>query len=192
VRFLHLKGVDETRIHHEPEAVLGPDAMPYSSVKRILRSAVWTQTDSEAPHSEIDQGVVQALGELAFASVKELARRMRCAPTTVYLHLTEGLHFVSKLLQWVPYDLTTPQKALRFEKSNELLPLIKSVRHNDPAFLVTLDECSFYFRQDFERQRLSREESPANRVRGMAPSQTVISTGVWNAEGFRIVDVLPK
>jgi hypothetical protein len=40
VRFLHLKGLDATRIRHEVEALLGPDAMPYSTVTRTLRSAI--------------------------------------------------------------------------------------------------------------------------------------------------------
>jgi hypothetical protein len=86
VRFLHLKGLDATKIHCELEAVLGPDPMPYSKPTRTSRSAIWTQTDPETSHSEIDDTIVQALGKLPFASVKELARRLCCAPTAIYRH----------------------------------------------------------------------------------------------------------
>jgi hypothetical protein len=112
VRFLCLKRLIATRIKHELEAVLGRDVIPYSMATGRLRSALWTQTDSEIPHSEIDKVTVQALGQVLFASVKELSQRLCCAPTTVYRHLTESLHFVSKHLQWVSHDLTSAQKFL--------------------------------------------------------------------------------
>jgi hypothetical protein len=96
VSFLHLKRLDATRIHHELEAVHGLDAMPYSTVTRTLHSAIWTQTDPKTPHSEVDDAIVQALGKLPFASVRELARRQCCAPTIIYYHFTKSLHFVSK------------------------------------------------------------------------------------------------
>jgi hypothetical protein len=130
LRFLHLKGLDATRIHHELEVVLGPHAMPYSIVTRTRRSAIWTQTEGETPGRKIEDTIVQALGELPFASVKELARRLCCAPTTIYHHFTESLHFASKHLQWVPHDLTTGLKGLRVEKSNEPVGFIKPVRPN--------------------------------------------------------------
>jgi hypothetical protein len=94
LRFLYLKELDAIRIHRELDAMLGPDAVPCSTVPRTLRSAIWTQTDPETPHSEIDDAVVQALGELLFASVMELTQRLCCVPTTIYCHLSESLHFI--------------------------------------------------------------------------------------------------
>jgi hypothetical protein len=41
-----LQGLDAARIHHDLDAVHGPDAIPYSMVTQILRSAIWTHTDS--------------------------------------------------------------------------------------------------------------------------------------------------
>jgi hypothetical protein len=119
VRFLHLKGLDATRIRYELEVALGRDALSCSTVMRTLPSAVWTQTDVETVHSEIDNAIVQALGMLPFAPVKELARRLCYAPTTISHYLTESLHCVSKCLEWAPHDLTTARKALRVEKSND-------------------------------------------------------------------------
>jgi hypothetical protein len=141
--FLLLMGVDAMRIHHEPRAVLGPDPMPYLAVTCALRSAIRTQTDSETPHSEIDDAIVRAPGDVSFASVKELAPRLCCAPATAYHHLTESRHFIFKHLQWVPHDATLAQKFFRVEKSNELLRFIKSARHNDPALNVPLEEYWF-------------------------------------------------
>jgi AraC-like DNA-binding protein len=98
VRFPDLKRLDVTRIHHDLEALLGPDAMPNPTVMRILRSAIWTHTGRETPQSEIDDAVIQALGELACASVKELARTLCCAPTLISRYFTESFHFASKRL----------------------------------------------------------------------------------------------
>jgi hypothetical protein len=36
VWFLHLNGLNAIRIHHEREAMFGPDAVPYSTVIRTL------------------------------------------------------------------------------------------------------------------------------------------------------------
>jgi hypothetical protein len=157
-QFLPLKGLDATRIHHKQETVLGPDTIPYSTVTRTLHFAIQSQTDREAPHSEIDDATVKALGEFPFASLKELGRRLCYAPPTVDCPLIESLHFASKHLQWLPHELTSAQKVLRVARSNELLRLINSVRHNGPTFLETLDERWFYFRQVFERQWLPRDK----------------------------------
>jgi hypothetical protein len=96
-RLVHLKGLAASRIHHGLEAVLEADTKPYSTATRTLRSAIWTHTDPETPHSEIDDTIVQALGELPVASVKELARGLCCAPTTIYRHPTESPHFVPNI-----------------------------------------------------------------------------------------------
>jgi hypothetical protein len=50
--------------------------MPYSTVTRTLRSAIWAQTDTETSHSEIDGAIVQALGQVPFAFVEKLAQRL--------------------------------------------------------------------------------------------------------------------
>jgi hypothetical protein len=86
-----------------------------------LRSAIWIPTDPETPHSEMDDAIVQALGEVPFALVKELSRRPCCAPTTIYRCLTESLHYVSKHLQWVPHDLTITQKVRRVHRQTSFL-----------------------------------------------------------------------
>jgi hypothetical protein len=94
VWFLHLKGLHAIRIHHELEAVLRPNAMQDSRVTRALRSAIWAQPDSETPHSEIDDAIIQSLGGIPFAAVKKSARRQCWAPTPVHCHLTSPNHFI--------------------------------------------------------------------------------------------------
>jgi hypothetical protein len=106
MRFRHPKGLSATRIHHKLEGALGPDAMPYSTVTRILQSVIWIPTDSEIPHSEIDNAIVQALGGVPFVLVNKLARNLCCAPTTVHRYVTELLHFVAIHSQWVTHDET--------------------------------------------------------------------------------------
>jgi hypothetical protein len=73
------------------EAVFGP--MPCLTVTCTLHSAIWTQTDLETSHSEIDNAIIQALSKVLFASVKELAQSLCCAPTTAYRHRAESFHF---------------------------------------------------------------------------------------------------
>jgi hypothetical protein len=166
--------------------------MPYSTVARTLRSAIWAQIDPGIPRGQIDDAIAQALGKLSLALVKELARRLCCAPTTIYRHLAERLHFVSEHLRWLPPDLTAAQKAIRIEKSNKLPRLVKSAGHNEPTLLVTLDERWFYFLQDFERQRLPHDERLADRSGSMVSSSKVVLAVVRNTEGFHVVDLLPK
>jgi phosphoketolase len=76
VWLLHLKGLGETRIRHELEAVLGPAALPCSTATRTCRSGISTLADSETPHGEMDDVIVQALGDFPIASVIEAARKL--------------------------------------------------------------------------------------------------------------------
>jgi hypothetical protein len=159
---------------------------------RTLGSAIWTQIDSDAPHNEIDGAIFQAPDQIPFALVNELARKVCRAPTTVYRHLIKSLHFVFKHLKWIPHDLTLAEEVILVEESNEVLQFVKSVRHNGPTLPVTLDECWSYLRQDFERQRLPRDEPLADQVRSLVSSLKGMSTIVWNTRGFHAVDVILK
>jgi hypothetical protein len=152
--------LDAIKIHHEQDAILGSDASPYSTVMCTLRPAIWIQTDSETSHIEIDDINFQALGEIPFAPMKKFARRLCCAPTTLYHPLTALIHVVSNHSYSVPHHLAIPQKVLRVEKLREFLPFIKSVRHNVSTLFITLDECRLYLHQDFERQWLPATNSP--------------------------------
>jgi hypothetical protein len=70
------KGMGAARIRHEREAAVGPGALSYSIVTRILPSAIWTPTDSETPHSELGNAIAQAREKVQFTSVKGLVQRV--------------------------------------------------------------------------------------------------------------------
>jgi hypothetical protein len=108
VQFLHLPELDATKIQHELEAVLGLDVMSCSTVACAFGDETWT--DSETPHSEIDDPIVQAHSDVPLASVKWLARGLFCAPMIVYCYFKGPLHSVYKYLQWISYDLIRSQK----------------------------------------------------------------------------------
>jgi hypothetical protein len=131
VRFLDLMGLNATRIRQGLEAMLRADAIPCPTAIPTLGSVIWTQTDSETGHSEIDDAIVQGLSEIPLASVKELARWLCCALTTV------PHHFVSKHLQWVPHGLPTADRIVLVEESNRLFQFIKLVRQYCSILPVT-------------------------------------------------------
>jgi hypothetical protein len=91
VRPLRLKGLDATKISGELEAAFGPDSLPYSIVMSTVRSAIWVQIDSETLHSEIEDAIVQAVGKVPLASVKELPDG--CAVRQFLYLVTSPNHF---------------------------------------------------------------------------------------------------
>jgi hypothetical protein len=56
-----------------------------------------------------------------------------------------------KYLRWLPHSLTDTQKAPRITLSNQLLLEIRSAKHQDWHFIITLDESWFYLSTDHEQ-----------------------------------------
>ena len=142
--FLAMKGLSATDVHNELVAVLDPDAITYSTVTSYLRQrqfpAISSEPSDEPPTTIIDDAILDALDKQPFSSVRELAK-LTCIPTTtVYRHLTRSLGFVETHLRWVPHTLTNTHKAQRIALSNQLLLKIRSVKHQDWHFIITLDE----------------------------------------------------
>jgi hypothetical protein len=142
--FLAMKGLSAKDVHNELVAVLGPDAIAYSSVTSYPRQrqfpAISSEPSDEPPTAIIDGAILDALDKQPFFSVKELAK-LTCIPTKmVYRLLTRSLGFVVKHLRWVPHTLTETQKAQRITLSNQLLLEIRSIKHQGWHFIITLDE----------------------------------------------------
>jgi hypothetical protein len=100
VTYLSLKGLNQVEIHNDLVATLKGEAKSYSSVTYYLRklssSSPKTLQSSESPApilNESDKAILLALSEEPFASVRQLARRTRLHPSTVYDHFTRALGF---------------------------------------------------------------------------------------------------
>jgi hypothetical protein len=78
--YLSLKGMSARAIHDDTVAILGPDAVSYSSVTRYFREARFPPSKPE-PHpadvqrdlDDSDQAISAALEDNPFASVPQLA-----------------------------------------------------------------------------------------------------------------------
>jgi hypothetical protein len=104
--FLALKGLSARAIHDELTAVLGPDAIAYSTATKYLRQKQFPSIPVNSPEEPatavIDQAILDAFEQEPFSSIRELAK-LTCIPTTtVHRHLTQSLGFVVKHLRWVP------------------------------------------------------------------------------------------
>jgi hypothetical protein len=113
--FLAMKRLSAREVHNELVAVLGLDAIGYSTVTRYLRQRQVPASSpgpcDEPPMTIIDDEILEALDKQPFSSVKELAK-FPCVPiTTVYRQLTRSLGSILKHRCWVPHALTGSQKA---------------------------------------------------------------------------------
>ena len=158
--FLAMKELSAQAVHEELVAVLGPDAVAYSTVTKYLRQRqfprIYSKTLETAPETIIDDAILDALdrqpfSSLLFSSIRELAKLTCISTTTVHQHLTQSLGFVMKHLHWVPHALTEIQKAQRVVLSKQLLRELRSVKHQGSQFIITLDESWFYLATDHEQ-----------------------------------------
>jgi hypothetical protein len=95
--FLAMKRLSARDVHNELVAVLGPDAIAYSTVTNCLRQrqfpAISSEPSDQPPTTIIEDAIMDALDKQPFSSVRELAK-LTCIPTTtVYRHLTRSLGF---------------------------------------------------------------------------------------------------
>jgi hypothetical protein len=161
-----------------------------------LRASRWTaQTEerhSDPPPDVVDNAILEALDQIPFASMRELAKTTCIPCTTVSRRLTESLGFVVKHLHWVPHSLTDAQRQNRIDRSKELLRLLEFAQANDWESLMTLDESWFYLCTSHEIVWLQAGQQPADRVKHMIGDRKMMVTIVWNLHGFHLVDELPK
>jgi hypothetical protein len=123
--FLAMKGLSAREVDNELVAVLGLDAIAYSTVTKCLRQrqflVIFPEPSDELPTAIIDDAIVEAVDEPPFSSVREVAK-LTCIPTTtICRHLTGSLGFVLRHLRWVAHTSTDTQKAQRITLSNQLL-----------------------------------------------------------------------
>jgi hypothetical protein len=83
--YLSRKGFSAYAIHEELVHILGPDIIACSTVTYHLRASRWTaQTEerhSDPPPDVVDNAILEALDQIPFASVRELAKAT-CIPRT--------------------------------------------------------------------------------------------------------------
>jgi hypothetical protein len=194
--FLALKGLSTRAIHGELGAVLGLDAVAYSTVTKYFRKGrlpcTLLEPLEEPAIAMIDDAILSALEKQPFSSIRELAN-LTCIPaTTVYRPLTHSLGFIVKHLRWVPHSLSATQKAQRVTLANQLLLELRSIKHHGWHFVVTLDESWFYFATDHEQIWMIPEEEPPARSRRMIQDRRIMVTVAWSPLGFHIVKALPR
>jgi hypothetical protein len=101
--FLALKGLSARAVSNELIAILGADAIAYSTVTKRLRQRQFTSILVDPPEEIViivlDQAIIDVLEQYPFSSIQELTR-FTCIPTTtVHRRLTQSLGFVVKHLR---------------------------------------------------------------------------------------------
>jgi ABC-type branched-subunit amino acid transport system ATPase component len=104
--FLAMKQLSAHAIDNKLIAVLGPDAIGYSTVTNYLRQRYFPSTlreiADELAATVIDNALLDALEKQTFSFIRELAQ-LTCIPRSmVHRHLTQSLGLVVKHLRWVP------------------------------------------------------------------------------------------
>jgi hypothetical protein len=74
------------------------------------------------------------------------------------MHLSKSLGLISEPLRWVPHRPSDIEKEARVEKSEDVLQLLLSMKHQSWKFIVTLDDAWLYLYPEFETIRLSPGE----------------------------------
>jgi hypothetical protein len=115
--FIARKGLSALEIHNELIAVLGPEAVAYSTITKYRRQrhfpTILSEPAEEPPLTIIDGAILDALDKQPLSSIRELVKFI-CAPmTTVSRHLTSSFGFIVKHRQWIPHQETEAQRTER-------------------------------------------------------------------------------
>lgn len=94
------------------------------------------------------ESISSILEEEPFASAKYIAKLLEVSPTTVKSHIYSELHMKKYMKRFVSYDLSNTQKVERFQKSIELLKILRVHTQTNFDSLITLDESWFDFRNE--------------------------------------------
>jgi hypothetical protein len=139
-----MKGLSAQNIHDELIAVLGSDAIGYSTVTKYLRQTrrppIPMETLENPPNTVTDDAILDTFQQQLFSLVRELAKLTCIQRSTIHRHLIQTLGFVVKHLRWVPHSLTDAQKPSHVFLANQLLSEFCSIKHHGWEFIVTLDE----------------------------------------------------
>jgi hypothetical protein len=198
---LHLKakGMNAKKIHNDLVATPRTKLPSYSTETRWLREGQLDQfsetavdfTDEAEVH-EINDALLSALEVAPFGSVRDIARLIRLARSTVNSHLTRSLGFLVRHLRWILHVLTEQHKRIRVSDSEQLLAILQEQQGSSWRDLVPLDESWFYVHTDHERIWLAPGETPPDRKRHTIQSPKFLLTIVWGAPGFHVIKLLPK
>jgi hypothetical protein len=157
VAYLPLKAMSACEMHDNVVAILGPDAVSYSSATSSLREARFPLSKPELHPADIqrdlddsDQAILAALEDGLFASVRQLSRLTHLTSTTVYRPLTQSLEFVARHLRWVPHALSDAQKSGTINLSRRPLRMLEVQRDRASHDTVTLDDSWFHVSTDYE------------------------------------------
>jgi hypothetical protein len=128
--FLDRNRLSAKDVHTELVQVLESDAIVSSAVTKSIQNDAILQNEPE-PEAEdrvenqgfsiTDNGLLEALEMMSFASTRQIAKMAFIAATTLFRRLAECLQSIVKRLRAVAHRLSGLQKQVRVIQSNELL-----------------------------------------------------------------------
>jgi hypothetical protein len=124
------------------------------------------------------------------ASLRTIADTLSISLETVRTHMSR-IGDTLKSLRWVPHDLTSELKQVRFDFCLQLLPTLRAHAHNNWWHLVTGDERWFYYEYVRDRIWTAGDENTSEVENRTTASMTTILTVLWNPHSFPVVNMLP-
>jgi hypothetical protein len=135
---------------------------------------------------------MQTLDKQAFASLRQIAKRILVPLSTIRYRLVSKMANKLKHCRWIPHRLWEAQKQTRVTTSKCLLDLLCSIQHHGWKYLIVLDEAWSYFPNQHEEILLMDHEAPPTIECQTISSPKTMLTVVWNPYGFHLVNVLSK
>lgn len=206
IKFFVLEGNGPKDIHTKMEAVLGEDALSYSTVKRWAalfkqgRESVEDDPRCGGPSTAVNDETVAVVEDLVMenrrVSVGWLAAQVGISRGSIGTILHDHLALSKVSARWVPRMLTPEQKATRVATSTHVLDLMSSNMDDFLARIVTQDE-TWVPHFDPETKEESKQwkhpdSPPPRKFKVVKSAGKVMVTVFWDAQGVLLVDFLEQ
>jgi hypothetical protein len=137
-----------------------------------------------------DEAILGALEECPFSSLRQIAKRMLIPMSTLRYHLLNSLGHRIRNIRWVPHSLALSQKQARVEPRSFLSSSVSQapcleIHCHTGRNLVLLS-------RHFDRIWLPHDELALFFSKHTMASEKLMITVVWNPQGFRVIQSLPK
>jgi hypothetical protein len=194
-----MKDMSTREIYANMNNALRTDRIGYSTVPEYLREKSFSNSmldmDFELKIEEenfIDEAVLGALGECSFSSFRQIAKRILVPMSTVRYHLVNSLGHRIRNFPWVLHSLSSSQKQVRVEMSQDLLHVLRLAKYHARKYIIILDKSWFCFSNHLDRIWLPHDELPPSFSKQTIASQKLMITVIWNPHGFHVIQSLPK
>jgi hypothetical protein len=154
--------------------------------------AISSEVTDEPPITLINDALLDALQKQTSSTSQDLPELTVIDKIMAHRHLTSFLGFVVKHLHSVPHEQTETRKGQGVNLSNQLLRVLRSIKHQDWQFILTLDESRFSFAAKDGQIWLGPDQEPPERPGHMIEERKIMVIIARNASRFHLVQLVQK